>query len=222
MAAAVQQRRTKATTNRTKRALNVVPHPSFFLNGGSGGRGMGDLESEVDGIMGNDNVVIFNPPSSEASVYHTPFKFLPKSDPRRRANMAALFEASTTLKFPSAGDLAGSSSSGGGGVGGLAKRLPHVHQTTAPAKRQVTAEEVAEMRQLRSENPVLNSVQRLSVRYNCSKLFVMIATGNKGTTEHKALMARQLEKAKARWGPTKTKARADRYKRTEMLYRGEL
>ncbi|TLS31610.1 hypothetical protein PpBr36_03176 [Pyricularia pennisetigena] len=199
---AMQQRRTKATANRTKRALNIPPHPSF-------------LSSDV-----GEDVVIFNPPSSEASVYHTPFKFLPKSDPRRRANMAALFESSATIKFPEGAQEAADGTASTPASGVQPKHMPTVNMGTK--KSRLTTEEVAEMRRLREENPIENSVHRLAVKFNCTKLFVMIATGSKDMTDHKKRMERQLEKLRARWGPRKAKARSDRYKRTEMLYRGEL
>ncbi|TLD30947.1 hypothetical protein PspLS_02555 [Pyricularia sp. CBS 133598] len=205
---AMQQRRTKATTNRTKRALNIPPHPSF----------LGGSSSDASGADAGQDVVIFNPPSSEASVYHTPFKFLPKSDPRRRANMAALFEASATVKFPEGAQEAADRT-----IAALRmqpKHLPTVNMGTK--KNKLTAKQVAEIRRLRAEDPVQNSVQRLAVKFNCSKVFIMIVTGTKEKTDHKKRMERQLDKLKARWGPKKAKARTDRYKRTEMLYRGEL
>ncbi|KAI6362547.1 hypothetical protein MCOR25_006182 [Pyricularia grisea] len=202
---AMQQRRTKATANRTKRALNIPPHPSFLGTSNDAG----------------EDVVIFNPPSSEASVYHTPFTFLPKSDPRRRANMAALFESSATIKFPEGAQEAADGTTASTAASGVQpKHLPTVNLGTKKSK--LTTEEVAEMRRLRAENPIENSVHRLAVKFNCTKLFVMIATGSKEMTDHKKRMERQLEKLRARWGPRKAKARADRYKRTEMLYRGEL
>lgn len=205
---ATQQRRTKATTNRTKRALNIPPHPSFL------GR-----NTDASGNELGEDVVIFNPPSSEASVYHTPFKFLPQSDPRRRANMAALFESSATIKYPEGAQEAAD------GTITTASRVQPKHMPTvnmSPKKDKLTAEDVAEMRRLRDENPIENSVTKLAKRFNCTKAYVMIATGHKDMTDHKKRMERQLDKLKARWGPRKAKARSDRYKRTEMLYRGEL
>lgn len=98
--------------------------------------------------------------------------------------------------------------------------MPTVNMS--PKKDKLTAEDVAEMRRLRDENPIENSVTKLAKRFNCTKAYVMIATGHKDMTDHKKRMERQLDKLKARWGPRKAKARSDRYKRTEMLYRGEL
>ncbi|KUI72619.1 54S ribosomal protein L20, mitochondrial [Cytospora mali] len=72
-----QQIRTQATSARSRRTLNIPPHPSFLAS---------DARSQQDHI-------ILNPPAAAPSVYHTPFKFLPKTDPRRRANLTHLFES---------------------------------------------------------------------------------------------------------------------------------
>ncbi|KAK3365820.1 mitochondrial ribosomal protein subunit L20-domain-containing protein [Lasiosphaeria ovina] len=91
-AAAPGGARFKSSTSRTKRALNVPPEPSFAKR-----------QDKTTGI-------IFNPPSSSPSVFNTPFKFLPKCDPRRRANLPSLFTLSTTTKFGPTTGLAGPSS----------------------------------------------------------------------------------------------------------------
>ncbi|KAJ9156400.1 hypothetical protein NKR23_g1527, partial [Pleurostoma richardsiae] len=97
-------RRHKSTANRTKRALSVPPHPSFLAHG---------APVEQQQQLQQDHI-IFNPPSSAPSVFHTPFKFLPRSDPRRRANLTALFAQSTTIHLGGSGSGSGSSTSSPG------------------------------------------------------------------------------------------------------------
>lgn len=180
-------RRHKSTTSRTKRALNIAPHPSF-------------LAPEPQ------QRIVFNPPASAASVYHTPFKFLPKSDPRRRANLTALFGAAGLESPPAAAPAE------------LPPRLHHEYY--AAKKRHLSPEDVAEMRRLRALDPVEWSVLRLANKYDCSPIFVMLAV--RASPEHRARTRERLEDVKRRWGPIRTKAREDRRKRQDMLLRGEL
>lgn len=188
--------RTKATANRTKRALNIPPHPSF-------------LASDSHAAQNQDHIV-FNPPSSAASVYHTPFKFLPKSDPRRRANLTSLFSSSTTISF----------GNGNSGVSEAALAPKVEHETYTADRHHLTKEQVEEIRRLRSQDPEEFSVLKLSRKYNCSPIFVMMAC--RSSAEHKAAMKERLAKQKERWGPIRTQARIDRRKRKVMLLRGEL
>jgi hypothetical protein len=177
-------RRSHQTTARTKRALNVPPHASFLVH----------EEAAKDEI-------IFNAPASQAQVYHTPFKFLPKSDPRRRNNLASLFGAETD-----------------------GAEQPHLPPTLNVKSRNpsyhLTKEDVAEIRRLRAEDPKTWSVNALAKKFKCSEVFITICTP--APREHKELMARKLQAIQASWGPKKTKARADRKRRREMIHRGEL
>ncbi|KLU84955.1 hypothetical protein MAPG_03989 [Magnaporthiopsis poae ATCC 64411] len=188
-----QQRRTKLTSNRMKRALNIPPHPDFI----------------TDPSRSQGDVVIFNPPASEPSVYHTPFKFLPKNDPRRRSNLAHLFASASSAPSPYAGGAAALS----------ADSLPAVKVNTS---RLVSEAEVREMREKRAADPNRWSVTALAREYDTTKTFVMLATGTSKMTDHKLEMREQLERVKERWGPKKIKAREDRDRRREMLFNGEL
>lgn len=139
--------RQKSTASRTKRALNIPPHPSFL-----------PTPSEAGPEAPGSTKIIFNPPSSEPSVYHTPFKFLPKSDPRRRANLpATLFASSTTIQYnpeePSPEEAVK-----------VVEKLPKVRPAD-PKVYHVTPEQVQEMRRLRKEDPVANSVSALAKKY---------------------------------------------------------
>ncbi|KAI1207191.1 mitochondrial ribosomal protein subunit L20-domain-containing protein [Annulohypoxylon truncatum] len=184
-----QQHRQQSTTARTKRALRIAPHPSF-LNSSQGTH------------------VIYNPPASKPSVYHTPFKFLPRSDPRRRANLTQLLRTSS--------DLANSSSSSSpANDADLPPALPEPER-----KYNVTKEQVAEMRMLRARDPERWSVLKLAERYDCQPLFVMMCC--RASAEHHDRERQRLEAVKARWGPMKTAAREERKKRKALLLKDAL
>ncbi|KAK3500141.1 mitochondrial ribosomal protein subunit L20-domain-containing protein [Neurospora hispaniola] len=185
--------RYQSTANRTKRMLNIPPHESF-------------LNVPVEGDR-----IIFNPPSSEASVYHTPFKFLPRSDPRRRANIYKLFkppqapittpESSTDAAADQHGDLP-----------------PVLYNPTKSYN--VTPEQVEEIRELRAKDPKKYSVTYLSNKYNCTKVFIMMCTQapREHQEQHKLARARTAEN----WGPRRAAAKLDARRRKEMLHRGEI
>ncbi|KAI1105125.1 mitochondrial ribosomal protein subunit L20-domain-containing protein [Jackrogersella minutella] len=171
--------RQQSTASRTKRALRLPPHPSFLAS-----------SSEAP-------QVIYNPPSSTASVYHTPFKFLPRSDPRRSSNLSQLLH-------PPAPQGA---------------NLPPAVKAR-PKKYTVTREQVAEMRELRAQDPARWSVLKLAERYDCAPLFVMACC--KASAEHWARERARLDAVKARWGPVRASAREERKKRRELLMKDAL
>ncbi|KAK0626833.1 mitochondrial ribosomal protein subunit L20-domain-containing protein, partial [Immersiella caudata] len=192
--------RQKSTASRTKRALNIPPHSSFLSS----------PADTSDPTVATGSHIVFNPPSSAPSVYHTPFKFLPKSDPRRRANLTAtLFGSSTTIKFNPDGDSATA----------IAERLPVV-RPEGPKTYHLTEADVAEMRRLRYTDPVTNSVTALATRFKCPKLFVVMCCHS--PAQHQKEAAARKEAVKNRWGPRKTAAREDRYRRKQMLLDGLL
>ncbi|KAM3559907.1 hypothetical protein MY1884_001716 [Beauveria asiatica] len=178
------------TVARTKRALKIAPHDSF-------------LPDRAAPFPAADSI-IYNPPASEASPAHTPFLFLPSSDPRRAA--AARMRKTT-------------------GLGGSAPQTPngvamrYSHRADEP-KYHLTAEQVQEMRRLRSEDPLTWSVIALARKYNCSQVFVQIAAP--APASHKAWLENQKRKQEDRWGNKKTAAREERKRRAELMYRGEL
>ncbi|KAI0893520.1 mitochondrial ribosomal protein subunit L20-domain-containing protein [Annulohypoxylon nitens] len=188
------QKRHQATTSRTKRALKIAPHPSF-------------LTSTQPGTH-----VIYNPPSSKPSVYHTPFKFLPRSDPRRRAGLTQLLLSTTPSS--SSSDLPNASPASAD-----TSDLPP--PLLEPEKKyNVTKEQVAEMRTLRAKDPERWSVLKLAARYDCQPLFVMMCC--RASAEHKDRERARLDAIKARWGPFKTAAREERKKRKVLLHKDAL
>lgn len=183
--------RHQSTANRTKRMLNIPPHESFL---------------NVPVEDGGDRI-IFNPPSSEVSVYHTPFKFLPRSDPRRRANIYKLF--SNKPSSPAATPEQPASES----------ELPPVLYNPTKSYN-VTAEQVEEIRELRAKDPKKYSVTYLSNKYNCTKVFIMMCT--QAPREHQEAHKQARAKIAESWGPRRAAAKLDARRRKEMLHRGEI
>ncbi|KAI0206742.1 mitochondrial ribosomal protein subunit L20-domain-containing protein [Astrocystis sublimbata] len=178
-------RRHQSTTSRTKKMLKIPPHPDFLTP------------------RSGENHIIFNPPSSAASVYHTPFKFLPKTDPRRQSNITQLLRSS------------------GADLHTVAPLPPLSHPSEANEKKyHVTKEQVDEMRRLRETDPIEWSVVKLATKYDCSPVFVMMCC--RASREHTDNEYERREAIKARWGPIRTKAREDRKKRRTLLLRGAL
>ncbi|KAG6012421.1 hypothetical protein E4U54_007545 [Claviceps lovelessii] len=185
------------TTARTKRALKIAPHDSF-------------LPSRTAPFPAADTI-IYNPPSSEASPAHTPFIFLPRSDPRR----SALLRIRKTL-----GAAADPNRSHGEGPATEAELPPMMSYKRRTARYHLTEDDVEEIRRLRAEDPITWSVGKLAAKFDCSDVFVkMVAPASR---EHHEWLQAKLERKMARWGPKKTQAREDRKRRAEMMYRGEL
>ncbi|CAK7271674.1 hypothetical protein SEPCBS57363_004744 [Sporothrix epigloea] len=210
-------RRYQSTANRTKRALNIAPHASFLKNGGgrdkAGTGSSSGSSSQVATTLGTipsaggTTTLLYNPPASAPSVYQTPFKFLPKSDPRRRSNLTALFKSTSFTSSSSASQ---------------APQAPELgHRSYAPTKQyHLTEQDVAELRRLRTLDPIEWSVHRLARKFECSPIFVMLAV--RSSPEHRQAKLAEAEAARSRWGPIRSKARSNRVKRREMLYKGEL
>ncbi len=199
--------RYQSSARRTKRALNVKPDESFV---GGAGTPLGTIKAPPSAT--STTTLLYNPPASAPSVYQTPFKFLPKSDPRRRANLTNLFKS-----VSSQGPSEQSSSS----LAALTSPIiPHKSYAPPPKQYHLTEEDVAEMRRLRTLDPLEWSVQRLARKFQCSPIFVMIVV--RSSSEHQARRQEQLAAVRQRWGPIRTKARADRAKRLELLHNGQL
>ncbi|TQV95271.1 60S ribosomal protein L20 [Cordyceps javanica] len=186
------------TTARTKRSLKIAPHDSFLP------------DRSAPPFPAADSI-IYNPPASEASPEHTPFLFLPSSDPRRAA--VSRMRKTTGLGSSS------SSSAAARTAAGLPPAMRYPRRADQP-RYHLSAEQVQEMRRLRNEDPLTWSVTALARRFECSQVFVQIAAP--APASHEAWLEEQKEKREARWGNKKTAAREDRKRRTELMYRGEL
>ena len=192
-----QQRRWEVTTARTKRARNIPPHFSFSP----------PPEPESD-------IIVFNPPSAAASVYHTPFKFLPSSDPRRIAGLAA-FVSQDADSNAAAIDAEVDPS-----------LLPDVRldrsswASRGEPKYNVSFEQAMEMKRLRAEDPRIWTVHKLAAKFDCSPRFVVQCAPL--PRDYRQQQDEALEKSKRTWGEKKTRAREDKAKRREMLLSNRL
>jgi hypothetical protein len=178
---AVSQRH-ESTFRRTKKALNLKPESSFLFNKASP----------------KQDHIIFNPPSSAPSVLHTPLKFLPKDDKRRKLFSST---ATSTLAFP------------GSKLPPLSRKAP------AYQRHHLTEEDVKEIKRLRSTDPETWTRAKLAKKYNCSSIFIGMCC--EAPKEKIEAAKAQVEAIKARWGPKRKMAREDRVKRREAAYRDE-
>lgn len=174
--------RHQSSYRRTRKRLNVKPDPSFLSSNES------PLQDHI----------IFNPPPSAPSLYHTPLKFLPRDDPRR------------TL-FVSTNDAAADVST--------PTRLPPLAQKPHQKSYHLTEKEITQIRQLREKDPDKWSRLKLAAKFKCSPLFVGIIC--QVSKERQEQLAQKLEAIKAKWGQKRRMAREDRAKRREMWGREE-
>ncbi|KAK1835464.1 mitochondrial ribosomal protein subunit L20-domain-containing protein [Podospora conica] len=210
--------RHKSSTSRTKRALNIPPHPSFLSPAGVPKPSNNAAVAAAPAAPSSH--IIFNPPSAAPSVYHTPFKFLPRSDPRRRAQLPAnLFSASATIQYNNNNPTTTGAASAAGPAAVDPKAFPEL-KPHAGSLYHLSEADVAEMRRLRAEDPVKNSVTALATRFGCAKLFVMMCCTS--SLEHRLKMKEAFAEVRSKWGPRKAKAFEDRQRRWDMMLRGEL
>lgn len=84
----------------------------------------------------------------------------------------------------------------------------------------VTAEQVAEMRALRTQDPYEWSVSKLAKKYDCSGVFVQFVI--EGLAKEKAAAQKMVtDVVKSRWGPKRRIAREDRAIRKERWMRDD-
>lgn len=218
----VEFRRGEATYRRHIKKLSIPPAPSF---------GPQKPTKRVVDIPPSSHI-IFNPPPSAPNVYHTPLKFLPKSDRRRQlyTNSAApsLYNVaanSKTVHTPSPVAKPGTALHEIARTmpSTLLPRVPESDPMPPPLKRvdddggekkyHVTPEQVAEMQGLRREDHAKWTIDRLAERYGCSTLFVRICAKN---WDAGRAHAERVEAVEARWGRKKMLARQDRRRRKDL------
>ncbi|KAF2742757.1 hypothetical protein M011DRAFT_411860 [Sporormia fimetaria CBS 119925] len=157
--------------------------------------------------------LIYNPPSSAPSVYHTPAKFLPDSDTRKRLYTSAL----TTHTLTSLGTKTSPIAAVGTALSAPSYPLPKPSSKLPPAVRGVYEKkyhlgqkEVEEIRRLREEDPEVWTREKLAERFGCSQFFVGMVAKN-------AMKAERVEGVHAgmreRWGSRRRMAREDRVRR---------
>lgn len=178
-------RRHESSARRSTKRLRTKPDPSFT--------------SSILPDQLNDHIV-FNPPSSAPSPYHTPPAFLPPNDPRRKL-LAQSHSHANPYESPD-------------------RRLPPYIKNHKPYEKKyhLGEKEFEEIRRLRAEDPVKWSRSKLAEKFGCSQFFAGMVAPNdeKARQEEKA-----LEQIKERWGRKRRYAREDRTKRREMWGRDE-
>lgn len=175
-------RRTQSSYRRTKQRLRVKPDASF-----------------APSTTETQEHIIFNPPSSTPSVYHTPTKFLPRNDLRRHLHAVAAPIDPGTLD--------------------LSQQLPPPVRKPYEKQYHLTEAQLEEMRRLRQEDPISWSRTKLAKKFNCSNLFVgIVCQVDKKKREQQKQV---LEAVKSRWGTIRRNAREDRTLRRETWGRDE-
>jgi hypothetical protein len=182
--------------------------------------------------------IVFNPPPSAPNVYHTPVKFLPEDDIRRRlletgpsmynlADQTASFSSSSPSppgqpRSPIAGTGTALHELAHGFPSGLAPRAPAdaplpppVSPAYAPAAA-LTQAQVDEVRRLRREDPDAWPLRRLAHEFGCSyRLVAAIQISPEAHGRHVA----ENQRTKERWSERRAKARVDRGRRRELWLR---
>jgi hypothetical protein len=164
----------------------------------------------------SEPTLIFNPPSSAPSPYHTPLKFLPKEDKRRQ-----LFSTALTYSTAAAQRRQTSPIAAPGTPLHTASHLPPRPSASLPTpvrepyekKYHLTDKEIAEIRQLRSQDPYTWTRVKLAEKYGCSQFFVGMVVKAK---EKARVVEEGHEEMRRRWGARRREAREDRERRKEM------
>lgn len=178
-------RRHESSARRTTKRLRVKPDPSFTSYSSSSPQ--------------TQDHIVFNPPSSTPSIYHTPTIFLPPSDPRRQLLTQSLSHANP-YKEPN-------------------KPLPPWIRKPYAKSYHLNEEQIEEIRRLRSKDPFKWTRAKLAEQFKCSQFFVALVC--EASKERKEQQKQVLENTVARWGRRRRYAREDRTKRRELWGRDE-
>ena len=170
-------RRHESSARRTTKRLRTKPDPSFT--------------AAIPPENLNDHIV-FNPPSSAPSPYHTPPAFLPAHDPRRNLLSQSHLHGNPYID-PS-------------------RRLPPLARKVQKEKKyHLTPKEIEEIRSLRTQDPWTWTRKKLAEKFECSQFFVgMVAEAPVAKKESEWA---KLDAIKDRWGKRRTGAREERGKR---------
>ncbi|EKD13698.1 mitochondrial 54S ribosomal protein mL58 [Drepanopeziza brunnea f. sp. 'multigermtubi'] len=179
-------RRQQSSYRRSKQRMNIKPDQSFVLSNESP----------------RQDHIIFNPPSSAPSVYHTPLKFLPKDDKRRQllATTASRLQPAKTELPPK--------------VRPNGNHLPHHHLKEA---------DIEEIYKLHRKDPEAWGCNKLARKFNCSPFFISILLKESGVddTKRKEERAAKRQAVMDAWGPRRRKAMEDRDKRFDLALMGQ-
>lgn len=179
-------RRHESSYRRNKSRLNVKPDQSFLITSGSP----------------QEDHIIFNPPSSAPSVFHTPLKFLPPSDKRKE------FLAATANRM---------------GFSQTKLPPPMRPKEINILRGHLTEAEIKQIQNLNNKDPNTWTNRTLARKFNCSSEFVSVCLRHAGgdPSARKAEMKAKWEYISSQWGPRRKKAREDRQKRWDAALRGE-
>ncbi|POS83715.1 hypothetical protein EPUL_005141 [Erysiphe pulchra] len=171
--------------------LNVKPDPSFL---------------NFDNSPQQDHI-IFNPPQSAPSVFHTPLKFLPPNDKRIK------LLSTTAAKHLNLGHSPS-----------LVKLPPLMRPKEVNIPRgHLNAEAIAEIQNLNNKDPNTWTNRKLARKFNCSSEFVSVCLRHAGgdPSRRKAEVKAKWDFVESQWGPRRKKAREDRQKRWDAALRDE-
>lgn len=157
--------------------------------------------------------LIFNPPSSAPSVYHTPLKFLPKDDKRRSMYTAALQQSNTTALRRQTSPVAAP-----GTPLSTASFLPPRPSAALPAPVRTPYEKkyhldeaaIADIRRLRLADSEKWTRVRLADKFGCSQFFVGMVVK---VPEKAARVEQEHQAMREKWGKRRREAREEREKR---------
>ncbi|KAL5116432.1 hypothetical protein ACEQ8H_005668 [Pleosporales sp. CAS-2024a] len=157
--------------------------------------------------------LIFNPPSSAPSVYHTPLIFLPKTDKRRALYTSHLHASTSTSLRQRISPLA----TPGTPLHTMSRLPPRPSHALPPPLRSpyekkyhLAEQEIAEIRRLRTADPYTWTRVRLAEKFGCSQFFVgMVVKAKERAREVEA----KHEEQRRRWGQHRREAREDRERR---------
>lgn len=184
-------RRNAASYRRTRKMLRVQQDPSF-----------------APSTIETKDHIIFNPPPSAPNVYHTPSKFLPASDPRRKLDLASDAPQTPTKSTSVLASIAAQRAASQLKAEDLKTIRPMYEK-----KYHLTQEQIEEIRRLRTEDPRHWSRLRLAEKFECSQFFVSLCVN---APEVAAEKEAELQAVKARWGPRKMAAREARVERKRL------
>ncbi|KAJ4330124.1 hypothetical protein N0V87_010271 [Didymella glomerata] len=157
--------------------------------------------------------LIFNPPSSAPSVYHTPLKFLPKDDKRRQMYAHAL-SASTSTALRHKTSFVAAPGTPLSSPSHLPPRpsaaLPAPVRTPYDKKYHLSEAQIAEIRQLRLGDPDKWTRVKLAEKFGCSQFFVGMVVK---VPEKAARVEAEHQGMREKWGKRRREAREERERR---------
>jgi hypothetical protein len=149
-------------------------------------------------------------------VYHTPSKFLPRDDSRKK-----LYEQAIAYSTQVAHRRKTPSTAAPGTPLQTSPFLPPKPSTSLPPairapyqkSYHLTEKDIAEIRRLRAEDPTHWTRIRLAEKFQCSQFFVGMIAKNEGKA---AQVEAEHNAARQRWGNRRRTAKEDRGRRKEL------